>query len=401
MNNPKETEMEQLWDQNLTIVREGKARILSNRAAPIQNRNGEVTGIVMVLRDITEKCEAEKQIAYLSFNDKLTGLFNRAYIDRIFPDLDSENQLPTSLILADVNGLKLTNDVFGHQIGDELLIEMAGILRACCRGGDLIARWGGDEFVIILPGTPASVSEMICHRIHVACKQKRVLPLEVSCALGTATRSTIGMRLSDVFSLAEDRMYRAKVMGSKAAYHTIIEGVKQKLRERGVDNQGHIDRLKGLARMMADCLELPEMERDKLLLLAEVHDIGKITVPAEILLKQGPLTWKEWEKVKKHCEVGFRLAHTVAELKPISDAILSHHERYNGLGYPQGLKEESIPLLARILAVIDSFDVMTHEQVYKQAVPVETACDELKRVAGTQLDPELVHLFVTQLQGQA
>ncbi|MEA1960174.1 MAG: HD domain-containing phosphohydrolase [Bacillota bacterium] len=155
-----------------------------------------------------------------------------------------------------------------------------------------------------------------------------------------------------------------------------------------------MERLQVLAGEMADCLQLHHLEREKLMMLVQRHDIGKVTVPDEILLKPGPLTKHEWAIVKKHSETGYRLANSIGELRGIADLILYHHENYDGNGYPRGLKENEIPFLSRLLAILDAFDVMTHDQVYKEAVSEDVALERLELNAGTQFDPELVKTFI-------
>jgi HD-GYP domain-containing protein (c-di-GMP phosphodiesterase class II) len=213
--------------------------------------------------------------------------------------------------------------------------------------------------------------------------------------MGVSTR--VEMRLgglSALFSVAEDRMYNAKLMESKLAYNAIVEGVLQDLLDRGIEKQDHIDRMQGLARSMAEGLQLDAQEKQKLIMLAAWHDIGNIAVPEEILLKPGELCSADWEQIKKHSEMGYRLAHTVTKLKPIADAILYHHEHWDGGGYPQQLKGKNIPLLSRILGVMEAFDVMTHPQVYKAAIPEQKAIATLMRMAGRQFDPEIVQNFI-------
>lgn len=384
----------ELYDNMVCIVRDGKRRILSNSAATIRDKEGNDLGMVMVLGDITEKKKSEEKIQYLSYNDKLTGLYNRAFIDTILGDLNQEEQLPVSLIMGDINGLKLTNDVFGHQEGDKLLVTVAGILKRSCRDSDIVARWGGDEFLLILPRTGNEVAIKVCERIRKACKEADTDPITMSIALGTATRVKMQQDITEVFIWAEEQMYSNKLSESRIVRSEIIAGLEKTLCERSCENAEHSSRMKDMALKIAQSLNLNKSQLDELALLASLHDIGNVAIPQEILMKVEPLDADDWDKIKKHPEIGYRMAQSIPELRPIADAILAHHEYWNGSGYPQGLKGNEIPILARIISVIDAYDVMTHDCVYKKAVSDEQALAELRKCSGSQFDPQIVNVFI-------
>lgn len=389
----------ELYDNMVCIVRDGKRRIFSNSAAPIRDKEGNDLGMVMVLSDITEKKKIEEKIHYLSYNDKLTGLYNRAYIDTILSDLDREEQLPVSLIMGDINGLKLTNDVFGHQEGDKLLTNVARILKRSCRDSDIVARWGGDEFLIILPRTGNDVALKVCDRIRKACREAGRDPITLSIALGTASRTNMQEAISEIFLLAEEKMYRNKLNESRLVRSEIIAGLEKTLCERSCEDQEHSLRMKEMAREVAQALKLEKNDMDELVLLAALHDIGNVAVGPEILNKSASLEAEDWEKIKKHPEIGYRMAQSIPELRAIAEAILAHHEHWDGRGYPQGLCAEAIPLNARIISVIDAYDVMTHHRSYKNAISHEQALEELRRCRGSQFDPSITDIFINMIGG--
>ncbi len=389
-----EMQTAELNDNMVCIVRNGVRRFLSNSASPIRDKEGNDLGMVMVLRDITDRKKAEEQIQYLSYNDKLTGVYNRAYIDKILTDLNQSEQLPLSMIIGDVNGLKLTNDVFGHQEGDRLLVKMADILKKCCRDSDVVARWGGDEFLIILPRTKAEVAAIVCDRINRSCQEAGFDPIELSISLGTATREDMQQNIVEIFSLAEDRMYNQKLVASKQARASIIAGLQKSLHDHSHENEEHIRRLVAMALKIGAFLERNKNELDELALLASLHDIGNIAISRDILQKTDALDSDDWEKIKKHPEIGYRMAQSIPEIAFVAEAILAHHERWDGSGYPQGLSGQQIPLLARIISVVDAFDIMTHETVYKTAVSPDVALAQLRQGSGTQFDPDIVKTFI-------
>ncbi len=384
----------ELNDDLLCIIRNGIRRFLSNSAATIRDKEGNDLGMVMVLGDITEKKKIEEKIQYLSYNDKLTGLYNRAYIETILNDLEHQEQLPVSLIMGDINGLKLTNDVFGHQEGDKLLVNVARILKRCCRDSDIVARWGGDEFLLILPRTGNEVAIKVCERIRNACQQAGTDPITLSIALGTATRIDMQQNISGVFLLAEEQMYSNKLSESRIVRSEIIAGIEKTLCDRSCENIEHSSRMKNMALEIAQSLNLDKSEIDELALLASLHDIGNVAIAQEILMKSEPLNAEDWCKIKKHPEIGYRMAQSIPELRSIAEAILAHHERWDGTGYPQGLSGMEIPILARIISVIDAYDVMTHDCAYKKAVSHEHALAELQKCSGSQFEPKIVDAFI-------
>ncbi|MHB1418415.1 MAG: HD domain-containing phosphohydrolase [Bacillota bacterium] len=383
-----------LSNHAVLIARDGTERGISDNAAPIRDNEGNIIGVVLVFRDVTNERVAEGQIKYLSFHDKMTGLYNRAYFESEMQRLDTERQLPLSIILGDVNGLKLVNDAFGHQEGDRLLMDIASILQVVFRKEDIIARYGGDEFAVILPRTPQESALEICERIRMTCQNFAANHVQPNLALGIATKEYATQNIQLLLKDAEDRMYRNKLVERKSNRSSIIASLQKTLEERTHDTEEHAMRLQNLALVMGHKLGLSDSQMDELSLLSVLHDIGKIAIPDAILNKPDKLTPTEWETMKKHSEIGYRIALATVELGHIADAILSHHERWDGTGYPQGLKGNDIPLISRILAIIDSFDVLTHERPYKKASSRKEALDEIERCAGSQYDPKLLEIFM-------
>ncbi|MBI4495643.1 MAG: PAS domain S-box protein [Deltaproteobacteria bacterium] len=376
------------------VCRRDGARIwvaLSARA--VRDPDGIPLYFEGTIQDVTRRKWAEEQVKYLTFHDSLTRLYNRAFFEEEVKRLDSARQLPLGVILGDVNALKLVNDAFGHREGDQLLIHIAVILRESCRKEDVVARLGGDEFAVFLPKASPQLTQQVTERIRLACAQASQGTLQLSIALGEAVKSDPSRDIQEVLGEAEKRMYERKLMESKAVREEIIASLRRILLERGQESEDRIRRLERDALQIGRALGLAEADLAKLALLAGLHDIGKIATPQGIFIKPGSLSAEEWEIVWKHPEVGYRIASTAPDLAPIAEAILAHHERWDGTGYPRKLKGEEIPLLSRILAVVESYDAMIHSRPFREAVSREQALHEIRRASGSQFDPGLVDLF--------
>ncbi len=356
---------------------------------------------MLLLQDITERKQKEAEIVYLTYHDVLTGMYNRAFMEQARLRMDTQENLPLSVILGDVNGLKLVNDAFGHDEGDYLLTEVAHILRNCLREQDVIARIGGDEFLVLLPKTDADTAAQMIRQINKACAAHGPRPgkemFDVSISLGYAAKVRADEPLDIIIKTAERFMYRRKLIAHKQMYGTILTSIKETLYEKSDETREHGERMAILAKSLAHVLDLPKEDTDALELASMLHDIGKVRVDLSILKKAGSLTGEEWEEIKKHPEAGYRIAQSVPHLNAISEIILYHHERWDGTGYPQGLSGESIPLLARILALVDSYDTMREDRGYRKALDDAEAVQEILRASGKQFDPELTRVFVQKV----
>ncbi len=339
----------------------------------------------------------EEEIRYMSYHDKLTGLYNRRFLDEQIVDFDKTSS-QVGVLMIDLNGLKLVNDAFGHAVGDKLLVRVASILSDSSGPDHLVFRMGGDEFVSLIPGgRPEDIGETV-REIKRRVDSTNDLPVQLSLAIGSAIRREGTHDLSLTMREAEESMYRNKMLKQGSFRSSVLKSLERTLFEKSNETEEHGRRLEEMARAIAKKLGLVEARLDELSILARLHDIGKIALPEDIIKKPGGLTQDEWKIMKTHPEIGFRIAESVPELGPVAEGILSHHEHWDGNGYPRGLSGKRIPVIARIISIVDSYDVMLNGRPYKPPMTIEEIVKEFKQCSGTQFDPEIVDAFLEMIE---
>lgn len=264
----------------------------------------------------------------------------------------------------------------------------------CCRAEDIVCRWAGDEFVILLPKTDRDTAQAVCERISEACEQDSGKLVSPSIALGSATKSAPKQHIEAVMQVAENRMYRHKLLESTSARSAQMSSLERALSEKSYVTQEHAQRLRELSLKLGRAWRLTESQLDELSLVSSLHDIGKIAIPDSIIMKPDGLTEAEKGIMMKHPEIGYRIAQSSPDLSSLAEGILSHHEKWDGTGYPSGLKGKQINIFSRILAIVDAYDAMTNPRPYRRQVSHEEALKEILRCSGSQFDPELVELFL-------
>jgi len=336
----------------------------------------------------------DKKIRNLTYKDRLTGLYNRRFFEEELERIDTARQLPISIIVEDINGLKIINDSLGHKKGDQLLKKAAAILNKSTREEDILSRQGGDEFAILLPKTKKEKAEKIISRIKKKTKQTNAEELTVTIALGNAVKSEPDQNIADVLKAADNDMYQNKLSESRSTKNRIVQSLLNTLEVKSNETKEHAVRMTKLALKFGESLNLSNSELNRLSLLSTLHDIGKITIAEKILKKPGSLNDEEWQRIKEHSERGYKIANSSEEFALVAEDIFAHHERWDAKGYPRKLQGEDIPYLARIISIIDAFDVMTNDRPYTKAVSKKDALTEIEKCTGSQFDPGLAAKFI-------
>ena len=365
--------------------------------------------------------------------DRLTSVANRqTVVGTLFAELERANRYhrPISVAFVDIDHFKAVNDTYGHAAGDVVLSGVAQTLRENLRATDAVGRYGGEEFMLLMPETTPEEATVVTEKLRNLVARRRfaiadTAPLQVTISIGIAGGEGRDLRVDDLIRDADAAMYSAKALGRNQTYvfaepdedarvprAPISPAGRARAMEIGkaardaataslaavvAPLSGHRGRpspvIASIVTAMATQLELADGEIERLRIAAMLHDIGKVAVPEEVLEKPGPLTSAEWRSVVQHPRIGQVVIEQAAALKEAATIILHHHERYSGHGYTFGLRGADIPLGARIVAIADAYDAMTTDRPYKAAMAHEHAIVELQRHAGTQFDPGLVKLF--------
>lgn len=355
---------------------------------------------IAIVRDTTERFTTERKIRDLSIMDAPTGIFNRNYFENQMEHYRKTGLRGLSFLMVDFDGLKLVNDTLGHSTGDRYLKTVADLLSETFQSAELVARIGGDEFIVILKDwTDNQIQEKkisIKAAIDDINFNEHRIPFSLS--IGYASYSPSNSTIEDMLKAADDYMYREKLFHRQSMRSRNIDTLSAMLEERDFITQGHGDRMSTLVVALSKAIHFPETEIESMALFAQFHDIGKIGISDTILFKPYKLTEKEFTEIKRHTEIGYRIAESSLDLMHISEWIYKHHEWWNGNGYPFGLKGEDIPLPCRILTIVDAYDAMTNERPYRQAMSIDDAILELRSKAGIQFDPNLIEPFITLIR---
>lgn len=357
---------------------------------------------LIIVRDITSEVQTEVKLREMALQDGLTKLYNRRYFEDILFECGSRQSENLALILMDIDGLKMINDTLGHISGDQMLIAIADILRNTFAQAICIARVGGDEFGVLLSGPSPAIIEHNLKKLDAAIKDynHKHMPLSLSVSFGYSYLESGIADVNLMYREADNKMYQNKLLKEHSNRNSIVKTLMKTLEAKDFITEGHAQRMEKLAVHIGRSLQLPQDQMDRLELLAKFHDIGKVGIPDSILMKKGQLSDAEWEIMKTHSSIGKRIAEASPELKDIAELILYHHERWDGTGYPLGLREADIPIECRILSIVDTFDAMTNDRPYRQALPQSAAIEEILRCSGAQFDASLVDIFVSIVESK-
>jgi diguanylate cyclase (GGDEF)-like protein len=362
--------------------------------------NGKISNMIGTIQDITEQKKVADELEYISYHDSLTGLSNRRKFEIVLENANSSGIFPVSIIMGDANGLKLVNDAFGHINGDNILVRIAQIMKEECGENACVARHGGDEFAAILEGVSYEKASLIVKRIINRCLDETTIDLMLNVSFGIGTKENENDDLKNCYHLAEEKMYATKILETKITRGEIIANLRMLMEEKTGVTQEQRGKIVELAQKFGEQLRMQSFEVQYLKQLVLWYDIGKTGVTDKIPLNQSKLPQEEQRILDNHCEIGYRIANTIPELVPIAEGILSHHERWDGDGYPHKLKDNDIPLMSRIVAILDTYITLTNDGAYRKALSVGEATEEIKKNSGMQFDPGLTKVFISKVLGQ-
>ena len=378
------TEQDQIFEWNYTSV-------LGNRPYQcnfncLKDEKGRVIGHLLIMRNMEEQ------------RDMLTQLHSKQNFFTRMDKIAQQGVYPITVAICNANGIGLINDVFGWNKGNEMIRLTADLLRENLPKNTELARMEDGNIAAGFVQVEQEYAIRLFENVREKYSQANDTGIESDLEYGIAVVRDSSKSIQQAVREAAESLRTKKLMNETSNKSSLLDSLTQTLTESDYETEEHVERTKEMAVKLGRALHLSDGELGKLALLAVLHDIGKIAIPQTILLKPGKLTDEEWEVMKSHAEKGFRIASASKELRPIADYILHHHERWDGKGYPGGLEGESIPLLSRIITVVDSHDVMVHDRPYHKAMSEEDAEKELVRCAGTQFDPHIVEVFLEVLK---
>lgn len=353
--------------------------------------------ILSIAIDVTDKKAILDQLEYLSFHDEMTGLYNRRFFETEVKRLHTKRNYPLAILVGDINGLKVINDSFGHIVGDELIIAAGNVLKKVFRSDDIIARIGGDEFVVLLPKTSQIEAEELIERIVAELHDTYVRNLKLSISFGSGVINSKTDTYDKTFIDAENIMYKNKMIDSPSVRGMAIDTILNTLFEKDYKTKEHSENVSKIAVLIAQELGFNHDKIQEIKAAGLLHDIGKIVTPISILNKLEKLSDEDFQEIYKHPEIGYRILDSGNNMGNIANIVLHHHERFDGTGYPKGIKGVDIPIESRIITIADSFEAMTNERPYKKALSTEQAIIEIERFKGIQFDPIIADIFIKKV----
>lgn len=350
-----------------------------------------IGGLLINFHDITETKNREEKILYLNNYDTLTAVYNRSFFERQMEEIDIEENLPISVISADIDGLKATNDSLGHLEGDKLLKIVASILKESCKKEDTVARVGGDEFYILLANTDSKAAKNIIRRINLKCQEYNITSSQayyISVSLGSSTRYTMEKPLESCLKIADDNMYEDKYYKKKDIEEKILSSMKKNLLKKFPKLEEKNKRIAVSANEIGRAMNFSEKALENLELFVSIRDLGKIKLSKE------KLSQDNFDVISEHCEAGYRIANSLPYLNCISNSILTQHANWDGSGYPKDLSGGDIDLFSRIVSVAKAYDdYMMEESIDSRETKKQAALNSIKNDSGLKFDPEIVKIF--------
>ena len=360
-----------------------------------QDEENENAHLVMVT-DITDKKKAEAELVRLANHDQLTGVLTRRAAEQKIQEIETEGTIPVTVVVTDINGLKIINDTFGHQKGDQIIKSLAELIKSSLGEKDIIARMGGDEFLIIMPKTSLKEASEKILEINEKIKTNPEGRL-LSASFGTAAKISRNDVLEDAIISADARMYLNKMNFSGEFKRDVINYILEEFESANPQEKIHAEKTAEYALKLAHEMDLDEKEIESIALAARYHDIGKIKINSETLKKKDKLDADEWSKIMAHPGAGYQIMKGIPEYYPAAELILHHHERFDGKGYPEGKKGEEIPLGSQIISLAGAYVDMTMDLPYRKKRSKEEAITEIKANRAKQFDSALVKIFLKKV----
>lgn len=391
---PVDTDQDFDWTTKI----DGEDYTYSIKYRCMTDAKGRSLGKIFVFHDITSMRDTyfnlEKSLLY----DPLTGLYNKqSYLQQV-PQWDNKRYWPVAVAVCNINGLKRINDHYGIEYGDAVMKQLAYFVKMHAGEDAYVAKLEGGDVLAVLEETTHNEAVEICEDIKKDLEGFYGRDVLIHLEYGVAVKEDAVTTMEQILGEAKSSMQNKKMLRDNSMSSSLVDSLKQTLSESDYETEEHVERTREMASRLGKALDLSDTDIGKLELLAIMHDIGKVAIPHQVLLKKGKLSDEEFEIMKQHTIKGYRIANVSPELSSIADCILSHHEKWDGTGYPNKLKGEDIPLLARIISAVDSHDVMVHDRPYHRAMPEEDAIKELRRCAGTQFDPNIIEVFTRLLE---
>lgn len=359
---------------------------------PVINDN-ERQGFVIALSDITERLSFQDKLYEQIYTDSLTNTKNRRYFDEELIKFEENLNLPVSLVLWDIDGLKFINDSFGHSQGDYLIKQTSLILLEESTDAVFVSRLDGNEFAVLFNTTNSNILDDYISKVQNRFSNFSLHNLTMSISCGYETRNEDNISVYDIFTKAENNMYLEKNSSIKTLRFNAVDTIMNTLHEKDEYSEEHSKSVSKIATKLSKHFNIKLNKISEITTASLLHDIGKIIIPIDILIKETKLSETEYNKIKEHPEIGFRLLSTMNNFQGIANIVLHHHERWDGNGYPGNISKESIPIGSRIVAIADTFNAMTTSRPYSKAKSKQEALAEINRCSGTQFDPNLVKVF--------
>lgn len=378
-----------IWDHEFRLRhRDGSYRWIRSRGKFYRDLQGRAYRMAGSHNDITDQKNAEEEIRYLSLHDHLTGLYNRHFYETLMERPISSDLLPMTILVADVNGLKLANDAFGHSFGDRLLVRFAEILKLDRSPQDIAARIGGDEFVLFVPKSGEEEANALMQKIESECKREFVDSIGLSASLGCYVFTDGSVLPQDGYQLAEDSMYRQKMVEGSRYRNSVVDRIIEDVFRQNPDDRDHSEAVERICCTLGTAMGFKDAQLSELMLAGRLHDIGKIGVDRSLTELDETVEDLPSDEFKKHSPVGYYILHSASDYASVSEFVLAHHERMDGKGYPKGLIGKHIPLQARIIRLASDLDLMQRKNKWGR----EEIIAYLEENSGIVYDPDLVKI---------